>query len=138
MIKLAQVSFAKPVMNRFLMFQTGIIVFFLLVAAGAFAQNKPNNLNDLFSRLAENQQFNGNVLVAEDGKIIFEKSFGYADFENKKLLNQHFIFDGVFDKRVIAFNIKLSGNICAMIFDGAKADEKLVGDFAAGFVFGDH
>ena len=74
------------------MVQTGIIVFLLLVTVGGFAQNKPNNLNDLFSRLAENQQFNGNVLVAEDGKIIFERSFGYADFENKRLLDQQSSF----------------------------------------------
>lgn len=42
-------------------------------------------LDNYFSALVRNGQFNGNVLVAENGRIIYEKSFGYADFSAKKL-----------------------------------------------------
>jgi len=53
-----------------------VMIFALPVAA----QNIKNNLNTFFSALSQNGQFNGNVLVAEEGKIWYEKCFGYADF----------------------------------------------------------
>ena len=79
-------------MNQYLMFQTRILICLFLVVANAVAQNKPNSLSDLFSRLAQNQQFNGNILVAEDRRILFEKSFGYADLEHEELLNKQSSF----------------------------------------------
>lgn len=48
-------------------------------------QSKAAVLNAYFSKLAQNGEFNGNVLIAENGKIIYEKSFGYADLSAKKL-----------------------------------------------------
>ncbi|HTE26042.1 serine hydrolase [Flavitalea sp.] len=48
-------------------------------------QSRAALLNAYFSKLAENGQFNGNVLIAENGKIVYEKSFGYADLALKKL-----------------------------------------------------
>lgn len=65
-----------------------LAVFVLLIiisTASIFAQSKKNSLDKYFTALNNNQRFNGNVLVAENGKIIYEKSFGYADFANKKL-----------------------------------------------------
>src|SRR5688572_30778533 len=44
-----------------------------------FAQDRIKNLDDFFKALVERQQFSGNVLVAEHGKVIYERSFGYAD-----------------------------------------------------------
>lgn len=41
-------------------------------------------LNSYFNALYQARQFNGNVLIAEKGKIIYEQSFGYADFSAKK------------------------------------------------------
>jgi len=37
--------------------------------------------------------FNGNVLVAKNGKIVYQKSFGYADYNSQKRLNENSIFD---------------------------------------------
>lgn len=37
--------------------------------------------------------FNGNVLVAENGKIIFQKSYGYADFDSQRMLNDSSVFE---------------------------------------------
>jgi len=48
-----------------------------------FAQNVQTNLDQYFSGLARDQEFNGSVLAAENGKIIYKKSFGYADFKNR-------------------------------------------------------
>jgi CubicO group peptidase (beta-lactamase class C family) len=43
-------------------------------------------------QVAENN-FNGNVLVSKNGKIIYQKSFGYADFNTKRLLNDSSVFE---------------------------------------------
>lgn len=57
----------------------------LLSSTTVFSQSKQAALEKYFSKLSKNQRFNGNVLVAENGKIIYQKSFGYANFENKRL-----------------------------------------------------
>lgn len=45
-----------------------------------FAQNNQARLDQYFTALANNGQFNGNILVAEKGKVIYQQSFGMADF----------------------------------------------------------
>jgi CubicO group peptidase (beta-lactamase class C family) len=40
-------------------------------------------LDLIFKHLYQNKLFNGNVLVAEDGKILLKKSFGFANFAEK-------------------------------------------------------
>jgi hypothetical protein len=42
----------------------------------AFAQENAKQIDDLMRKYVENGQFNGSVLVAESGKVIFKK--GYA------------------------------------------------------------
>lgn len=51
----------------------------------AFGQNTSTQLQKYFSALHQNQQFNGNVLIAEKGKVVFEQAYGYADFDSKRL-----------------------------------------------------
>lgn len=51
----------------------------------AITQRKVQDLDQYFSLLASNQNFNGNVLVAENGKTVFERSFGYSDFSEHRL-----------------------------------------------------
>jgi CubicO group peptidase (beta-lactamase class C family) len=62
-----------------------IAIFYLLFQSSLnlFGQNNQARLDHYFSSLSKNKQFNGNVLVAEDGKVIYEKSFGLADFSDK-------------------------------------------------------
>lgn len=50
-------------------------------------------LDSLFSMLCKQQQFNGSVLIAEKGKIIFEKGYGYRNEETKQLNNGNTIFE---------------------------------------------
>src|SRR5437868_1165352 len=38
-------------------------------------------------------KFNGNVLVAEKGKVIYQKSFGSADFNSNQSLNDSTVFE---------------------------------------------
>jgi CubicO group peptidase (beta-lactamase class C family) len=61
-----------------------VLILISVLATQAAAQNRQNDIDRFFSTLSQNQQFNGNVLIAEDGKIVFEKSFGYADFSTKR------------------------------------------------------
>lgn len=49
------------------------------------AQSTAGALEAYFSTAFKNQRLNGNVLIAENGKIVYERSFGYADIAAKKL-----------------------------------------------------
>ena len=62
-------------------------VFFLLVcfiAPLSFLQSQIAKLDSYFSVKAEQGDFNGVILVAEKNKILYQKAFGFADFENKQ------------------------------------------------------
>ena len=59
----------------------------------AKAQNKSEELDKLMTQAQANGVFNGSVLVAENGKIIYRKAFGYANKETKQLLKPEFCFD---------------------------------------------
>ncbi len=50
-------------------------------------------LDEYLSAQSKYFQFNGNVLVAEHGAIIFQKSYGYADFGTKRMLNDSSVFE---------------------------------------------
>lgn len=47
----------------------------------SFAQTKAVKIDQLMSKYAEYGQFNGSVLVAEQGKVIYKKGFGMANME---------------------------------------------------------
>lgn len=69
-----------------------IALLFLVCTQTLHAQNVQTKLKNYFSALRENQQFNGNILIVEKGKTIYEQSFGYADFENKELNSKNTVF----------------------------------------------
>ncbi len=50
-------------------------------------------IDSILTLLQKENSFNGNILIAEKGKIIYKKSFGYADFEKKNTLNGNNIFN---------------------------------------------
>jgi CubicO group peptidase (beta-lactamase class C family) len=47
----------------------------------SYAQSKVDKLDKLISAYAEYGKFNGSVLVAEKGEVIYKKGFGLADME---------------------------------------------------------
>ncbi|WP_168207821.1 serine hydrolase [Spirosoma sp. KCTC 42546] len=51
------------------------------------AQSTTQRLDSLFAALQDEQRLNGTVLVAEQGKVIYQKSFGFAQV-NTKILNR--------------------------------------------------
>ncbi|MET7257083.1 serine hydrolase domain-containing protein [Dyadobacter fermentans] len=59
------------------------VLFQLLLIANVKAQDVNRKLDLFFTRLAGNQKFSGNILVADKGKVVYEESFGYADFPTR-------------------------------------------------------
>ncbi|MEY4384390.1 MAG: hypothetical protein RI995_1932, partial [Bacteroidota bacterium] len=53
------------------------------------AQQKAVKLDTFFQKLHKNFGFNGTVLVAQYGKIIYKKAFGYSNYFSKAPLNTH-------------------------------------------------
>jgi len=56
-------------------------------------QEIPQRLDSLFTTFVNDNGFNGNVLVAEDGRITYQRSFGYADAEQQLLNNDQTAFN---------------------------------------------
>ncbi len=65
----------------------------LAFAGSAVAQDKAVQLDSLFSDLYRKQQFFGNVLIADKGNIIYQKSFGKANHATNADLNEGSIFE---------------------------------------------
>jgi CubicO group peptidase (beta-lactamase class C family) len=51
------------------------------------------SIDSVVRAAADTARFNGNVLVAVDGKIIYQKSTGFANYDTKELLNDSSVFE---------------------------------------------
>lgn len=73
------------------------IVFATLLLFGCKSNKEDNKtaarLDEYLTAQATLYRFNGNVLVAENGKIVFQKSYGYANFDTKRMLNDSAVFE---------------------------------------------
>lgn len=58
-----------------------IFLLLLITTFTAFAQSKAEKMDALMHQYVENRQFNGSVLVAENGKVVFKKGYGMANME---------------------------------------------------------
>ncbi len=70
-----------------------VLLFILLISFNAFAQNKQQPLDSLFSQLNKEGKFFGNVLIAEGGTVIYQQSFGKADMVAGNDLNAESMFE---------------------------------------------
>lgn len=71
-----------------------ILLFTFVFSFTIIAQNnQPQRLDSLFSSLYAKQMFNGNVLVADKGEVIFKKSYGNAVEIPEQKLNTETIFE---------------------------------------------
>jgi len=50
-------------------------------------------IDTIISNLASNNKFSGVVLIAEKGKVKYNKAIGYIDYANQKALNKNSIFE---------------------------------------------
>src|SRR5688572_6876385 len=84
------------------------VLFFLAASFPMFAQDRKvakskssdmtarsvaENLDSVFSLMHQRGQFNGNVLAADKGFVIFKKSYGYADMKSKRKLDDESMFE---------------------------------------------
>lgn len=83
------------------------IFLFLLIPTVLSAQNKVS-FDEYMKAQASLYRFNGNVLLAKNGNVVYQGSFGYADFQSKKLLDSNSVFDcGSIAKEFTAMGILL-------------------------------
>jgi CubicO group peptidase (beta-lactamase class C family) len=70
------------------------VIFFLLFPFMSFGQRNYSASFDSFmnAEVAINH-FNGNILVAKSGNIVYNKSFGYRNYETKELLDTNSVFE---------------------------------------------
>ncbi len=68
------------------------LIVLVLIANNLLAQ-KTQKLDSLFQKLSSSKEFNGNVLIAEKGKVIYKNSFGLANETSKEKLNENSIFE---------------------------------------------
>jgi len=70
-----------------------LTVLALIVAQIVFGQNRVQKIDSLLVELHSRGKFNGNILIAEKGNVLYKKSFGFANEETKQLLNENSIFE---------------------------------------------
>src|SRR5882757_4604695 len=80
----------------------------LFLPVGLFAQNNSSLFDAYMKGQADLYGFNGNVLVSKNGKIVYQKSFGYSDYHTKEALDDNSVFDcGSIAKEFTAMGILL-------------------------------
>lgn len=71
-----------------------LLLLLLLIPFSVCAQkNYPALLDNFMKSEASVRNFNGNVLVARGGKLLYQKSFGFSNYEKKTLLNANSVFE---------------------------------------------
>jgi CubicO group peptidase (beta-lactamase class C family) len=70
------------VLGLFDLYHAGLLAFgFVLLASSSYGQTKAEKLDKLVGAYAAYGKFNGSVLVAEKGNVIYKKGLGLADME---------------------------------------------------------
>src|SRR5688572_18977322 len=64
---------------------------------GCSSPEKPDpfvaSLDSIMSSVVDTAKFDGNVLVARGGNIIYQKSFGWANYDTQATLNDSSLFE---------------------------------------------
>lgn len=68
------------------------VSFVCLAFSLCLAQNRVQKIDSILRELNQEEAFSGNVLISEKGKIIYEKSFGFSNAENRTPLTQDTVF----------------------------------------------
>ena len=64
-----------------------IALIICFINAKTHAQSIPQNLNAYITEASKHDEINGNVLIAEDGKVLYKNSYGYQDIARQIPLN---------------------------------------------------
>ena len=75
---------------RTLMLKKPVLVLLLVTCTFQLqAQTKAARLDSIFTALYNSGQFSGNVLIAENGKPVYQQSFGMADQDKQLPINEN-------------------------------------------------
>lgn len=71
------------------------VIFYLVIGLSVVvhAQDRVTRIDSLFTAMHAKGQFNGNVLIAENGNTVYKKSFGLRNEETKEALDENSIFE---------------------------------------------
>ncbi|WP_158827280.1 serine hydrolase domain-containing protein [Mucilaginibacter lacusdianchii] len=69
-----------------------IIILLLLTCLAVKAQNNHTKFDNLLNAYVAVHQFNGSALIIQDGKKVYEKSFGYQNAATKSLITKNSVF----------------------------------------------
>jgi CubicO group peptidase (beta-lactamase class C family) len=76
------------------LYRVFILIVFVFCCTAVFSQRiNYEKVDSIISNLASNKKFSGVVLIAENGKVKYNKAIGYIDYANLKLLNKNSIFE---------------------------------------------
>ncbi|HJY64344.1 MAG TPA: serine hydrolase domain-containing protein, partial [Ignavibacteria bacterium] len=63
--------------------KTIVLAALIISVSFSFADDNAGKLDKLMSEFDKTEMFSGNVILSKDGNKVFEKSYGYADWESK-------------------------------------------------------
>jgi CubicO group peptidase (beta-lactamase class C family) len=109
-----------------------ILLALLVIPCLAQAQTIAQKADQLLTAYADQRKFSGNVLIAKDGKVIFEKSYGYADVAGKRLNTPATEFRAGSLTKMIT-----SAVILQLVADGKIALTDPVSKYVSNFPYGD-
>jgi len=72
-----------------------VVLIFTFSTSVVFCQTRyeVEKFDKILTDLQKNGEFNGNILIAHKGNIIFEKSYGFAELSTQRLLDTKSIFE---------------------------------------------
>ncbi len=70
-------------------------IFCLIISGKSLAQKQPveKRLDSLFNALAAQNQFNGSVLIAEKGKVLYKSGKGHSNEDSQEVNNSQTVFE---------------------------------------------
>jgi len=71
----------------------GSFLVLLVFATSVFSNSDVASIDQVLKNLEVDAGFSGNVLIAEKGEIVFEKSYGYSEFNKKKPFTTESLFN---------------------------------------------
>lgn len=70
-----------------------IVIVLLFIAQFSFGQGNIKEIDLLLNSLYQKGRINGNVLIADKGKVVYNRSFGLANEGTLESLNENYAFD---------------------------------------------
>src|SRR5215212_6443744 len=111
-----------------------IVIYFIIVFLSfqSYAQSVEQKIDELLTAYANQNKLNGSVLVAQKGKIIYQKGFGYRNAEEKIQNDVNSIFQiGSITKQIT------SAVIMQLQQEGKLSVHDKLSKYFPGFVNGD-